>query len=333
MPKVSVIMPAYNAEKYIREAIDSILQQTFSDFEFIILNDCSADKTEEIILSYTDPRIRYSKNDRNCGVAATLNRGLALARGTYIARMDADDISLPERFEKQVAYLDAHDSVAVLGCGIELFRSAAVVASGWYSADAAHMKVDLLFSCGLAHPSVMMRTDIIRSLGGYDPEFDGMEDYELWCRTAETYEIVTLRETLLRYRLHENQVTRHPSPEHTQRRRRLKERQLNQLGLDLQTPQTEAFFRYCLGGRKKTAEEVLLLQQFFILAMDANARRDIYHPEILAENFRSILMQAVLNLPQQEQKAAAAHLTLIHKNDIRLHKAKQIIKKIIRRKA
>ena len=101
MPKISVILPAYNAENYISQAIDSILAQTYGDFEFIILNDCSTDGTERIILSFDDPRIRYVRNEQNLGVAATLNRGLELAAGEYIARMDADDISLPERFFRQ----------------------------------------------------------------------------------------------------------------------------------------------------------------------------------------------------------------------------------------
>ena len=113
MPKISVIMPAYNAERYIREAIDSILRQTWSDFELIIIDDGSTDSTAAIIAGYTDNRIRFCPNAQNMGVAATLNRGLELACGAYVARMDADDISLPERFAKQAAYLDAHPNVTV----------------------------------------------------------------------------------------------------------------------------------------------------------------------------------------------------------------------------
>ena len=124
-PKISVVMPAYNAENYIREAIDSILAQTFRDFEFLIIDDGSTDHTVEIIRSYSDSRIRLYQNERNMGVAATLNRGLDLARGEYIARMDADDISLPERFAKQAAYMDAHPDVAVCGSNIILFSEGA----------------------------------------------------------------------------------------------------------------------------------------------------------------------------------------------------------------
>lgn len=112
-PKISVIMPAYNAEQYISEAIESILNQTYSNFEFIIIDDGSTDRTVEMVQSYSDPRIRFVQNEHNLGVAATLNRGLKLATGEYIARMDADDIALRERFGKQVSFLDMHPEIAV----------------------------------------------------------------------------------------------------------------------------------------------------------------------------------------------------------------------------
>lgn len=114
-------MPAYNAEKYLREAIDSILAQTFTDFELIIINDGSTDFTKDIILSYTDQRIRYIENEQNSGICVTLNKGLDAARGRYIARMDSDDISLPRRLEVQVQYMDSHPEIGVAGTDIEIF--------------------------------------------------------------------------------------------------------------------------------------------------------------------------------------------------------------------
>ena len=121
MPRISVIMPAYNAEKYIREAIDSILAQTYTDFEFIIIDDASTDATASIVESYSDERIRFFRNEHNMGVANTLNRGLDLAVGEYIARMDSDDISLPERFAKQVEFMDTHTDVIVCGSNAIVF--------------------------------------------------------------------------------------------------------------------------------------------------------------------------------------------------------------------
>src|SRR5690606_13489679 len=117
---ISVVLPAYNAELYIKEAIDSVLAQTFTNFELIILNDGSTDKTEEIILSYQDSRIVYVKNEHNLGLIGTLNKGMALAKGKYIARMDADDICFPERFEKQVAFLEKNKEYII--CGTSAYR-------------------------------------------------------------------------------------------------------------------------------------------------------------------------------------------------------------------
>ena len=231
MPKVSVIMPAYNAEQYIEEAIDSILKQTFTDFELIILNDCSRDSTEEIIRSFWDPRIVYLKNEKNMGVAGTLNRGLAAACGEYVARMDADDIALPERFALQVEYLDSHPNTAVVASAVELFGAQSGVRI--FSETSEALKVDLLFANCFAHPSVMMRTEMIRDLGGYDRSFEGVEDYHLWVRAVQKYEIASIPQVLLRYRIHPHQVTQTQSVDKRDHNiRRLKELQLAPLGME-----------------------------------------------------------------------------------------------------
>lgn len=114
-PAISVLMPVYNSEKYLNEAIESILNQTFVDFEFIIINDASNDNSENIIESYQDSRIKYFKNEKNLGVAKTLNKGLKLAQGKYIARMDSDDISLPERLYKQFKFMEVYNDIDVCG--------------------------------------------------------------------------------------------------------------------------------------------------------------------------------------------------------------------------
>lgn len=262
MPKVSVIMPAYNAENYIREAIDSILAQSFTDFEFIIINDSSKDCTEQIVLSYHDDRIVYVKNERNLGVAETLNKGLKLAQGEYIARMDADDVSLPERLAQQVSYLDANRNTAVLGTGIELFGDAIPTQRRIFAQSPEQMKMDLFFSCGLAHPSVMMRRQVICTLGGYDASFEGLEDYELWCRVVRQYEITTLPEVLFRYRVHGNQVTKNPSEKFMQRFQNLKQRQLMEWGVPAQGRAAESYYRYCSGEK---LEDVQSLRDFSVL--------------------------------------------------------------------
>ena len=120
--KISVVMAVYNGEKYLRSAIDSILSQTYIDFEFIIIDDCSTDNTANILESYTDSRIQIIRNEKNLRLPASLNKGLKIAKGKYIARMDADDIAMPDRFEKQVKYLEAHQEVAVIGGSFQVFN-------------------------------------------------------------------------------------------------------------------------------------------------------------------------------------------------------------------
>lgn len=326
MPKISVIMPAYNAETYIKEAIDSILAQTFRNFEFIILNDCSADRTEEIILSYRDERIVYLKNERNMGVAATLNKGLAVAKGDYIARMDADDISLPQRFQKQVEYLDAHPDVAVLGTNTETFNENGPVCTGWSATDPAQMKVDLLFSCGLAHPSVMMRRAVILELGGYDLAFEGMEDYELWCRAAEKHGVTTLAQVLFRYRVHSAQVTKNPSPKYMERLRRLKTRQIGQLGVCLDSPGADWF---CAGKRPKTKEEICDAAAFYNELLTANKQKQYYDCALLERSFRSAVLTAAMPLGMDACREISRRTELLDMSSVRKCRFKQRVKRLL----
>lgn len=330
MPKVSVIMPAYNAEKYIKEAMESILSQTFRDFEFIVLNDCSRDETEAIIQSFDDPRIVYVKNDRNMGVAGTLNRGLGMAEGQYIARMDADDISLPARLEKQVQYLDAHPDVAVLGTNVEIFDENGVISTGWSSTDPEQMKVDLLFSCGLAHPSVMMRKSVVQELGGYDLDFEGLEDYQLWCRVAKRHGVTTLPNLLFRYRVHSAQVTKNPSTKYLNRLWALKTWQMEQLGLSDERI-LESYVRFCQGERPATKEEIIEMAHCFEVIIDANQRAREYDPERLKKVMRTVLLDATTKLEKKDVKAVCRCTVLVSKNGLLWYRLKQKLKKLLGR--
>ena len=207
MPKISVIMPAYNAEKYLREAMESILEQTFRDFELIVINDCSRDATESIILSYEDSRIVYLKNEKNLGVAGTLNRGLQVARGEYIARMDADDKSVPHRFEAQLAYLEAHPQMVMCGSKVTIFSEEGLGKVCHYPTEDAQIRTNLLFGSPFAHPSVMIRRQALLDHDlRYEEAFEKVEDYRLWTRLAEVGQLKNLEESLLFYRKHPGQV-------------------------------------------------------------------------------------------------------------------------------
>ena len=327
MPRISVILPAYNAETCLQEAIDSILGQTFRDFELIVINDCSRDGTESVILSFRDPRLVYVKNEKNLGIAATLNRGLALAKGQYIARMDADDISLPRRLEKQTAYLDAHPDIAVLGTNVETFDEKGPLRTGWSATDPKQMNVDLFFSCGLAHPSVMMRKSVIDALGGYDPAFEGLEDYELWCRVSKNHGVTTLPEVLFRYRIHGGQVTKNPSEKYLSRLRALKDRQLAELDLK----PSDCYLDLCQDQRPKTQDEILTAAAFFETVLEANRRTCRYDSALLADSFRSILLSAAAALTTAERNAACRRTPLIDPGSLAKYRLKNGLRRLLGR--
>ena len=208
-PRVSVLMPAYNVEKYVGEAIESVLNQTFTDFEFIIINDGSTDNTAKIIADYAkkDKRIRFVNHRKNQGLIAVLNEGLDLCRGEYIARMDSDDISLPERFAKQIAYLDAHPECGVLGTWCEKFGEN-IHNQIWKYPQ--HVKLmDLLIRGSLvAHPSVMIRFDILKKHKiKYNHKYIYAEDYGLWSECIKHTEIHNLQERFLLYRWHSTNIS------------------------------------------------------------------------------------------------------------------------------
>jgi len=198
-PRVSVLMPVYNAERFLREAVDSILAQTFRDFEFLIIDDGSTDGSGEILRSYADPRLRLIPNGRNLGLTATLNRGLDLAWGAYVARMDADDVSLPERLARQVAFLDARPDVGIVGVWARAFGETHFKIP--HPADPERIRAKLLFDSALVHPSVLMRRSLLDAHGLKYRDFYRMEDYDLWQRAARVFPLANLPEYLLRYRV------------------------------------------------------------------------------------------------------------------------------------
>lgn len=233
MPKVSVLMPAYNAGKYIREAVDSILNQTYSDFELIIINDCSQDDTEAIILDYSDPRVVYLKNEKNLGVAATLNKGLDIARGEYIARMDADDIAFPERLKKQVERLDQDSTLVVCGTQLCNFSDGVEAAGLQFPVNKAEAGALLVLHPTVAHPTVMLRACVLRDNGlRYDLTYEGTEDFALWWEISRYGTLGSLEDVLLKYRVHGGQVTQTVKPERVAVFKRFAAKRLRDMGIN-----------------------------------------------------------------------------------------------------
>lgn len=209
VPLVSVLMPAYNSEAFVGEAVASMLAQTFTDFELLIIDDGSTDSTRAVLEAIHDSRLRLVANPYNLGLIKTLNRGLELAAGHYIARMDADDVSAPERLERQVEFLESHPEVDVLGTMANLIDESGKTIGKLadYPTEADDVRAYLLRECCLIHPTVMFRKDVVRALGGYDLSARHAEDYDLWLRLSDDHEIANLPEALVSYRMHRNQVS------------------------------------------------------------------------------------------------------------------------------
>jgi len=211
VPAVSVILPAYNCEKFIGKAIQSVLQQTFTDFELIIINDGSTDNTESIIHEFGDQRIVYLKNSSNQGLVYTLNKAIAHANGKYTARMDADDICLRERLAKQQTFLDQHEDITAVASTIEFINEQEEITGIWeldrQTIIPAQIRRAMLHQNCIAHPTVMMRSEIIKQMK-YKEYQKNIEDYDLWLRLLNHgYKIAKLDEPLLLYRIHNASVT------------------------------------------------------------------------------------------------------------------------------
>ncbi len=230
-PLITVIMPVYNCEKYILEAVESILQQTYTNFELILIDDCSTDATLQICKSFQDDRIVIIEKERNSGYTNSLNYGLSIAKGKYIARMDGDDISLPMRFEKQVDFLEANEDVVVCGTQYNVINSLKTSKHPIYHDD---IKVKLLDGCYVAHPTVMIRKSFLDTNNlTYNPEMEPAEDYDLWSRIVFLGKIANLNEILLLYRISDNQISAKRAIEQRESAFRVKFAMLKKLEDDL----------------------------------------------------------------------------------------------------
>lgn len=208
-PQISVLLPVHNGERFVGAAIESVLSQDFSNFEFIIVDDGSEDGTDKIIESYVkaDNRIRHVRAGR-IGLVASLEMGRGLARGALIARMDADDIALASRFRLQKSFLDSHPGVVAVGGQIEKINEQGdFVGKGRYPITIEACRAYLFIGSPFCHPAVMMRADALAACGGYRQKYAAAEDYDLWQRLAAGGDLANLPDVLLRYRVHANNLT------------------------------------------------------------------------------------------------------------------------------
>ena len=205
---VSVLMSVYNGERYLRAAINSILSQSFGDFEFIIIDDGSEDGTWRVLTSYADPRIRLVRNEQNLGLTRSLNKGLALARGRYIARQDADDISMPQRFERQLSvFMRNPNAAAVFTAFNYIDENGEVKGTVYPPTDSQLIRESLFHVNPLCHGSAMMRREAVDSVGGYDISYATAQDRDLWLRLSDCFALEAIPEVLYQLRVYATSVS------------------------------------------------------------------------------------------------------------------------------
>ena len=291
-PLISVIMSTYNDELYIEESLRSILNQTLADFELIIYDDCSTDHTVEKIRAFHDPRIQLICNEENCGLTKNLNKGLRIARGKYIARMDGDDISEQTRFERQVAFLEEHPSVYLISCHAQNFGESDLV--NRIRGNSEVLRCRMLIRPVFAHPGFMMRRELIEEGFFYDETFRTAQDYEFAVRAAGTHEIGMVPEILLHYRVHKKQISNTANGNQVTNADRVRQKQLGQLKITLSGEEQQVYHDWVYERKPQSFEEFLeasaLLQRF----VTANEKTGIYDGRVLEKTLKRLLYTWVI---------------------------------------
>lgn len=285
LPRVTVLMPVFNAGIYLNSAIESILSQSFTDFEFLIIDDGSQDDTGAQLGRYQDPRLRVETNATNLGLVHSLNRGVALARGEYIARMDGDDFSLPERLAIQVDYMDSRPEVGICGSWVRVMGSSPPEI--WsYPQDHEAITCRLLFASTLAHPSVIMRRSVLISRGlQYRSERTTAEDYAFWCECSRHTRLANIPQVLLEYRVpaqRPNLAEYRKTQQEVSDQVRLSE--LSRLGIDASPEELSLHRDIALGRHRATHEYMMASREWLERIQITNQGRQVIAPEALVKD-------------------------------------------------
>lgn len=333
-PLISVLLPAYNAEKYIRESVESILAQTYPHFELLVIDDGSDDKTAEIVASIKDARLKLIRNPQNLGLIKTLNRAVSLAQGAYIARMDADDISLPERLEKQLNLLQANSELILCGTSVYVFSDKKTVQT---TAPTTHNAIlwKMLYQTPFVHPSIMLNTKKTGTHFYYDQNYPHCEDYELFVRLAKVGKMANLPEPLYRYRRHPESVSIKFSATQAAKTRQVIKNYWQYFGVTLTDEDYQnvlsVFYKQFSDNRQfiKKAETILLQ----LLA--GNRKESIISENYLVSQISSLWYHLCYNSGQQTwDEWAMYHKSPLPKKGVTwVDMAKIILKKSLRRRS
>ncbi len=317
MPQLTVLMTVYNGATFLRETIQSVLNQSYRDFIFLILDNASTDGGRDIIKSINDPRIQLVELPQNIGQIAALNKGLDMINTPMLARMDADDIILPHRFQRQVDFLDSHPEIGICSSFAITFEGKKEVFLKWACAP-EEIKVQLLFECALAHPAVMMRTALLNQhYLRYDETLGHSEDWDLWQRAARCFPLANIPEFLLRYRLHEKNESNRISDRQQQAAEKLDSHSLRLLHLDTHPlrPIHRDVANTTFKAQNRGPEFLESVVQWFQVLEAANEQHRIYQTGALRRFLKERLF-VVLHYNTMFKKTA---LTLFFKEKLYCH--------------
>lgn len=309
-PRVTVLIPVHNAENFIKDTIQSILNQTFNNLEILIIDDFSTDNSIKIIRQIKDRRIRIIQNKKNLGISDSLNKGLDSALGDFIARMDADDIAMPQRIERQLKYFDAHPEIDILGTGFKTFGNGM---SRKVFLPVTHEEIMLALAIEnvFAHPTVMLKKEKLMNLDlRYRRDFDGAEDYDLWTRAAKILRTANLPEILLRYRIHPHQTSFLKRIKQEELKKKIIKNYIQELGLELTSEELEIHYEIANSKAEVIMEHEASFQswyskmvafdvkfsevikakttQAFYFSMDTNLRKKLIALKLVEKNSLSI---------------------------------------------
>ncbi len=278
-PKVSVFMPVYNAGIDLIEAVQSILDQTFTDFEFVIVNDGSTDNSIELLQQFNDNRIRIVNNDENKGLIASLNIGLDLCVGEYIVRMDQDDISLPTRIEKQVEFMNQHPEYGLIGSWFQDFGDNIKSKLVCYSSDDTQIRIRHLYQTHISHPTALLRNSVIKEHNlKFDPAFVHGEDYEFWVRMSSYCKLSNIPELLVLKRDHIHNITNKYAQTMQDTCAKVKLKQFHQMGLELHVDDVNLYSKFADGDWAFNFEEMDTLTQLLEKIKRANEQSGFLIP-------------------------------------------------------
>lgn len=289
-PLVSVVMPVYNGEKYLKESIESILNQTYKNIEFIIIDDCSTDSSFKIIQNFKDVRIKYLKNKKNSGQSASRNNGMNLAKGKYIAIMDADDVSYPERIEKQVIFMEKNVNISILGTSVDMYddvsKKSKYNIKGYRTEE---VSIGLLFDAVFTNPTVMLRKkDILKNNILYDANLRVNDDYDFWVKAEEKeLNMAVLEDVLLKYRVHPSQESSLKKKEQDEHAKKMRIQLLNLIYIKLNLVDSDIYNKVLKIEKPEKQEDFIAFNEILIKILKSNEKYKKYNETILKNEYKN----------------------------------------------